>query len=128
VTKRTFISADHGMANAGLKPHTQNMKALRVGESVGFQPTSTDHGMAIIYFLQSDVVREGKTRLYFRNECLMVELSSNFYWQGITRLISAGTIRDSTYFADMTSHTSISPLPFTLTVPRGSHTNSSLTS
>jgi hypothetical protein len=29
MTKRIFISADHGMAIAGLKPHAQFMEALR---------------------------------------------------------------------------------------------------
>ena len=29
MTKRIFISADHGMAIAGLKPHAQYMEALR---------------------------------------------------------------------------------------------------
>jgi len=36
VTKRIFISADHGMAIAGLKPHALYMEALRAEERVGF--------------------------------------------------------------------------------------------
>ncbi|MCC7187941.1 MAG: hypothetical protein IT312_04295 [Anaerolineales bacterium] len=36
MTKRIFISADHGMAIAGLKPHAQHMEALRADERVGF--------------------------------------------------------------------------------------------
>jgi hypothetical protein len=36
MSKRIFISADHGMAIAGLKPHAQYMEALRAEERVGF--------------------------------------------------------------------------------------------
>jgi hypothetical protein len=34
MSKKLFISADHGMAIAGLKPHAWHMKALRAGLAI----------------------------------------------------------------------------------------------
>ncbi|HEX9386064.1 MAG TPA: hypothetical protein VF918_07060 [Anaerolineales bacterium] len=42
MSKKIFISADHGMAIAGLKPHAQYMEAHRADYASPLERTSTN--------------------------------------------------------------------------------------